>query len=168
MIKLCYKGTRKGLQVFDLYKTQPCNQSEQLTNTLQKHWNDELTKSKMKNHHPSLIRALVKTFFWKYMLCGVFLFLQMIFLRAFQPYVLAFFINLFSENQLDHDRLYIFGSILIVQCLLYVICMHHVDYGQASTGMRVRIAISSLVYRKVKIIDKKLSSNRTVLDVETK
>jgi ATP-binding cassette subfamily C (CFTR/MRP) protein 4 len=151
MIKLCYKGTKKGLEVIDLYKTLTCDQSEMLTDDLEKYWNEEVVKTKSKiNTLPSLIRAIVKTFFWKYMGFGMLLFLQLIVLRSFQPVVLAFFINSFSsDNPNTLNEMYIFGSVLITQSLLIVISMHHIEFGQASIGMRIRVAVSSLIYRKV-------------------
>jgi ATP-binding cassette subfamily C (CFTR/MRP) protein 4 len=157
MIKLCYKGTKKGLEVIDLYKTLTCDQSEMLTDDLEKYWNEEVVKTKSKiNTLPSLIRAIVKTFFWKYMGFGMLLFLQLIVLRSFQPVVLAFFINSFSsDNPNTLNEMYIFGSVLITQSLLIVISMHHIEFGQASIGMRIRVAVSSLIYRKMLKLNKK-------------
>lgn len=151
MVKLCYKGTQKGLEIADLYKTLSCDQSEKLTDELEKHWNEEVEKNKLKlGKPPSLTKAIVKTFFWKYMGFGILLFLQMILFRSFQPVVLAYFINLFEEqNEENQNEMYIFGSALVIQSFFIILLMHHVDFGQAAIGMRIRIAVSSLIYRKV-------------------
>ncbi|EFA04472.2 putative multidrug resistance-associated protein lethal(2)03659-like Protein [Tribolium castaneum] len=157
MVKLCYKGTKKGLEIADLYKTLSCDQSEKLTDELEKHWNEEVEKNKLKlQKPPSLTRAIVKTFLWKYMGFGILLFVQNIVFRAFQPVILAYFINLFSgEGQDNQNEMYIFGSVLVIQTFFIVITMHHIDLGQASIGMRIRVAVSSLIYRKMLKLNKR-------------
>ncbi|RZB39027.1 multidrug resistance-associated protein [Asbolus verrucosus] len=151
MVKFCYKGTKKSLEVIDLYKTLTCDQSEQLTDNLEKHWNEEVVKAKLKiDAIPSLMRAIIKTFFWKYMGFGILLFFHVIVLRALQPVVLAYFINLFSDDQENtHNEMYISASILVLQSFLTVIFIHHIEFGQTAIGMRIRIAVSSLIYRKM-------------------
>lgn len=81
MIKLCYKGTRHGLQIGDLYKTLYDDKSEDLGDKLEKNWQRECAKAKEKHKKPSLFTALTKTFFWQYMIWGFVLFFQSIFLR---------------------------------------------------------------------------------------
>ncbi|XP_044268658.1 ATP-binding cassette sub-family C member 4-like [Tribolium madens] len=157
MVKLCYKGTKKGLEIADLYKTLSSDQSEKLTDELEKHWNEEVERNKLKlQKPPSLTRAIVKTFLWKYMGFGILLFIQNIVFRAFQPVVLAYFINLFpGEGKENQNEMYILGSILVIQSFFIVITMHHIDLGQASIGMRIRVAVSSLIYRKMLKLNKR-------------
>lgn len=169
MMKLCYKGTKKTLEVIDLYKTLACDESEPLTNNLEKNWNQELVDSKLgAKKSPSLVRAIIKTFFWNYMTYGICLFVQMMLIRSFQPFVLAYFISLFSDDiETDQNQMYIYGSVLMIQSILLVVSIHHIECGQASVGMRIRISVSSLIYRKV---CKKLSPARLkyiFVDVKT-
>lgn len=70
MAKLFYKGAKKGLQVSDLYKNAKSDESEYLTDRLEKNWNKQVEKAKHKGGDPSLLNALFATFFWGYMFYG--------------------------------------------------------------------------------------------------
>lgn len=43
------------------------------------------------------------------------------------------------------------GAALVIDTMLMVFVSHHGAYAQAIIGMRIRTAVSSLLYRKVKI-----------------
>lgn len=150
MVRLCRKGAKQSLEIADLYKPLSIDESERLTDALERNWKAEVDRCQFKiESGPSLTRAIAKTFFWKYMGFGILLFFQFT-LRASQPVVLAYFINLFSdENYSDYQMMLIFGGVLAGQSFLVVLMTHHIEFGQASIGMRARIAVSSLVYRKV-------------------
>lgn len=65
--------------------------------------------------------------------------------------VLSNFIATFSPLANDEGYvMYVDGAILVGASLLMVVLWHHVNLEQNRIGMRVRIACSSLVYRKVK------------------
>lgn len=81
MVKLFYKGARKGLQVSDLYQILKADRSEKLGSALEKNWNKEVIDAKLKGRNPSLIRALSKTFFWLYMALGMVMFVLFVGLR---------------------------------------------------------------------------------------
>lgn len=78
MVKLCYKGTKCGLRISDLYQTMPKDQSETLCEALEKNWERELELSKGKKKKPSLLKAICKTYYQKYMLQGMALFCLMV------------------------------------------------------------------------------------------
>lgn len=76
MINLYRQATKNGLKISDLYKNLPCNSSEQLGDDLEKNWEAEILKKK-----PRLLRAILKSFFWGYMVHGALLFVQHVGLR---------------------------------------------------------------------------------------
>lgn len=63
--------------------------------------------------------------------------------------VLAYFIRSFSPTEEDAAVMYISGCLLIGISLVLIFIMHHSNFGQSIIGMRIRIAASSLLYRKV-------------------
>lgn len=81
MAKLFYKGAKKGLQISDLYKNAKSDESEYLADRLEKNWDRQVEISKHKGGNPSLLRALIKTFFWEYMLFGLAFFILYVGLR---------------------------------------------------------------------------------------
>lgn len=76
-----YKGVKQGIDSDDLFKTARADSSEVVGDKLQMNWEKELAKSRVTGKDPSLLRALVKTFIWRYMTYGVILFLQLVPLR---------------------------------------------------------------------------------------
>lgn len=73
-----------------------------------------------------------------------------LFLRAYTPVVLADLIALFAEDHRASDKvMYAYGTALVGLSLLFVFLDHHIALEENRIGMRVRIACSSLVYRKV-------------------
>lgn len=81
MVKLFYKGARRGLQVTDLYQILKADKSEKLGDALEKNWNKEVAKAKEKGTNPSLIRALSNTFLCLYMAYGLAMFILFVGLR---------------------------------------------------------------------------------------
>lgn len=65
--------------------------------------------------------------------------------------VLAHFIQLFSlpDDGNLQSEMYLYGSILVLMAFITIFLVHHGTYHFNLTGMRCRIALSSLVYRKV-------------------
>ncbi|KAJ8951068.1 hypothetical protein NQ318_003766, partial [Aromia moschata] len=151
MVGLFSKGSRKGLEVIDLYKAVGRDQSTRLGDKLERNWNQEVQRAKLKNTEPSLLRALTKTFIWNYMLYGLSLFVQMVILRSVQPLVLSNFIKQFTtiDETNSTEYMYIFGSALVGISVVIVFLMHHTNFALSCIGMRIRIAASSLVYRKI-------------------
>lgn len=75
MANLFYKGAKKGLQVTDLYKHAKSDDSERLTDRLEKNWKKQVEKAKHKGGTPSLLKAIFQTFFWEYMIYGIMFFI---------------------------------------------------------------------------------------------
>ncbi|KAJ8951069.1 hypothetical protein NQ318_003767 [Aromia moschata] len=124
MIGLLRKGVRQGLTVMDLYKSLDCDKSVNVGDKLEKNWEMEVSSPHNTFH------------------CNF---------RSLQPVVLSNLIKLFSRDNADKhtDLMYIYGSILIVLTILVVFLFHHANFGQSVVGMRIRIACSTLVYRKL-------------------
>ncbi|XP_076270121.1 ATP-binding cassette subfamily C member 4-like isoform X2 [Rhynchophorus ferrugineus] len=153
-IPIFYLGTKRKIQLTDMYKTLNENKSEGLGYDLESNWDKEVQRAK--GSKPSLLRALFKTFFWSYMIYGLLIFIQYVPLRSPQPVVLAQLIRGFSDPNLsDTTALYISASVLIAISIVTIFLNHHSMYGLSIIGMRVRVAISSLIYRKIMKLNKR-------------
>lgn len=67
--------------------------------------------------------------------------------------MLSYLIKLFTSGKNDVDtinEMYISGSILIAISIITIFLNHHSLNEQMMIGMRMRVAVCSLVYRKVK------------------
>nr|AHB63235.1 multidrug resistance-associated protein [Chrysomela lapponica] len=154
MVDLVRKATRTGLEVGDLYKTRESDKSKKLADLLEKNWTKELNRAKLKGTKPSLLRALLKTFSVEYMWWGLLFFIHFVILRSILPLILSYLISLFQETDNDEtvDRtktMYICSGILILVTAISIFFLHHTNKGLTVVGMKARIAVSSLIYRKI-------------------
>ncbi|CAH1117973.1 unnamed protein product [Phaedon cochleariae] len=156
MISLVRKALKQGLEVNDLYKARESDKSKELADVLEKNWTEELQRAKLKGKKPALLRALLKSFLVEYMWWGLMFFFQFVVLRSIQPLVLSYLITLFQqardddESEEDKTRtMYICSGVLIIVATIIVFFQHHTNKGLTVVGMKVRVAVSSLIYRKI-------------------
>ncbi|CAD6222001.1 GSCOCT00005267001.2-RA-CDS [Cotesia congregata] len=172
-VKLFKKGNRDGLTMEDMYAPLAHDESKGLTNELEKAWNDELKKSMRKkpnNIHdgnqikppePSLIKAIFRTFWLKNLYIGLLLLFQTVILRSVQPIFQAQVISFFDsgdKNSTTRNETLGYATALIATTLGVTFIMHHTNVDSQQIGMRIRIACSSLIYRK------SLRLSKTALD----
>lgn len=70
--------------------------------------------------------------------------------RVVQPLTLGILIHHFDpRSTTTTSDAYLLASGVIVMAILQAIITHHSNLGQMEIGMRLRIACSSLIYRKV-------------------
>lgn len=104
---------------------------------------------------PSLVRALVRTFMWDNVRVMVIVFIEGVFLRSvapvFQGQVIAYFNT--SSTATKNDALY-YATGLLLSTFGISFCMHHYFLYCEQIGNRIRVACSSLIYRKVCIFTK--------------
>ncbi|KAF2899037.1 hypothetical protein ILUMI_07138, partial [Ignelater luminosus] len=154
MIKLCYNSVKESLKVNDLYENLAGDKSEKLCDTLEACWDNEVRFAKQKATKPSLFRAIRKAFFLRYTFLGIILFFQTVIIRPIQPVLLSIFIGLFSESQENRNEdeivkdMYIYGGSIVAISFVLLFFEHNMNFRLSQTGMRIRIACCSLVYRK--------------------
>ncbi|CAG9863420.1 unnamed protein product [Phyllotreta striolata] len=145
-------GYSNEIKLADLYNATKSDLSGPLGDQLQKCWEEELQKSSdTKKKKPSLKRAIFKAYYKPYSFSGIVLFIQFTVLRMLQPFVLAEYINYY--NKIAPKKPAEIGWALAVGVVLMafinVIITHSTNLGTQRIGMRVRIAICSLIYRKL-------------------
>ncbi|XP_045472555.1 ATP-binding cassette sub-family C member 4-like [Harmonia axyridis] len=149
MGKICVESNKQGLELKSIYKCSDHDKSAKLGDRLEKNWSKELERSKLKNKKPSLLRALLKTFLWRYLAWGLLLFLNNVVLRVAVPLILSDFIKLFSRPDHTIEEVATYGGIICAMTLTTAFLNHHSSYGVSRIGMRMRVAVSSLIYRKI-------------------
>ncbi|KAF2894003.1 hypothetical protein ILUMI_12173 [Ignelater luminosus] len=166
LIKLCCKSVKEGLKIQDLVEILASDKSSELGDTLEKFWNEQLKIAKEKSVQPSLLKAIRKMIFCNYMFQGVLLFIETVIIRPLVPLALFVFIGLFLESEYREKdailkEMWIYGGLIVLISLILVFYLHHVEYLQRQTGMRIRIACCSLVYRKMLKLNKKSLTEST-------
>lgn len=72
------------------------------------------------------------------------------FCRVAETYIFGLFIWHFDPRATStQEKAYLYATGMILLTILMVMITHHSNLGLMEIGMRVRIASSSLIYRKV-------------------
>ncbi|XP_035718149.1 multidrug resistance-associated protein 4-like isoform X2 [Vespa mandarinia] len=162
------KGLNKTLTLDDIYEPLKFNQSENLGNLLEREWRREWEKLQdfeyvlekdgnkklNKDIKPSLYKALYRIFWRKYFLISGFLFVHTVILYTLQPILQGWIINYFNVSSTNSKTvtkekviIYCFG--LVIDIIVSVCIFHHVYFKSQEIGMQIRIACSSLIYKKI-------------------
>nr|AHK05652.1 ATP-binding cassette transporter sub-family C member 4 [Tigriopus japonicus] len=149
---LMWLGYKKNLEIQDLYRALKIDQSADLNSRIEKHWQRELDKQAQSNnkHKPSLFRAVIRTFYGEFCFLGLFTFFEECLIRIAQPVFLSWFVAYFTPGQtaISRTEAYIYGFAVVLMSALYTFTHHPYFFGVMKVGMRVRITLSALVYRK--------------------
>nr|AKC42147.1 ABCC4 [Petromyzon marinus] len=146
-------GRKRQLQGEDLYDAMPSDTSAFQGNELQRYWDAELRRAKARGWSPSLTKALWRCYWRRYALLGIFTLLEES-VRVVQPLLLGKLLNYF-EGTLEGTaavppRLAAFlyaGGISL--CALSFAVTHHLYFLHVQlAGMRIRVAVCHMVYRK--------------------
>ncbi|ALC40251.1 CG7627, partial [Drosophila busckii] len=143
------KGRKRMLETTDLYKALKEHKSATLGDKLSAAWELELDK-KQKNakKEPKLLRALWRVFGWYFALLGLVLFVLELGLRTLQPLCLLKLIAYFTHGTGGVESAYYYAAGVVACSALNVIIMHPYMLGTMHVGMKMRVGLCSIIYRK--------------------
>ncbi|KAH8281369.1 hypothetical protein KR054_000152, partial [Drosophila jambulina] len=144
-IPIFLKGRKHTLGIQDLYRTMKEHKSESLGNKLYDSWEQELKSS---GGNPSLVRALLRVFGWRFVSFGFVLLVGEIGIRTAQPFLLLKLISYFTQVSDSIDTAYLYAGGLILTTWLSVIFRHPTMCGLWNLSFRARVSLSSMIYRK--------------------
>ncbi|KAL1514285.1 hypothetical protein ABEB36_003566 [Hypothenemus hampei] len=155
-------GYNQDLAVKDIYNAASKDLSQPLGDILERNWNEEIMKCQKTDEKPSLLRVLRKTFAKTYMMYGLLIFLNTIFIKLLQPIILGYYINFFKKTSRESSTTgWLLAGAVVSQACLSCIVIHYTMLNCAKIGMRVRIACCSLIYRKLLKLNHAALSNTT-------
>ncbi|XP_045508072.1 ATP-binding cassette sub-family C member 4-like [Colias croceus] len=149
MFPLFVNGNRRDLEEYDLVPTKSIYDSKITGDALEKNWLIEEGIAKAAGREPSLSRVLFKTFFWSYIPGGI---LQLIYtsLRTVTPLLFSELLSYWSvNNTMTTAVASYYAAAMIVANLLAAFCNHHGNYYCQQFGMKLRVAVSTLMFRKI-------------------
>ncbi|XP_053975915.1 ATP-binding cassette sub-family C member 4-like [Hylaeus volcanicus] len=147
---LFWLGKNDGLEVKDVYNVMPKDVSEPLGDKLERNWFKEVKAANRSCRKPKFFRALRKTFSWSFSYYGGWQFFISVILKVFQPYILGLLIWHFDPRAVSTvTEAYIYASCVVLIALVSALITHHSNLGLMEIGMRMRIACSSVMYRKI-------------------
>uniref|UniRef100_A0A8B9VUZ1 Multidrug resistance-associated protein 4 n=1 Tax=Anas zonorhyncha TaxID=75864 RepID=A0A8B9VUZ1_9AVES len=141
-------GHKRKLEEDDMYKVLPEDSSEKLGEELQWYWDKEVQKAKKRGKTPHLTKAIILCYWKSYLVFGIFTMIEET-LKIVQPILLGKIINYFENyDEAALKFAYCYAGALSV-CTLILAIMHHLYfYHVQRAGMKLRVAMCHMIYRK--------------------
>ncbi|KAK2578495.1 hypothetical protein KPH14_002055 [Odynerus spinipes] len=173
------KGVKGTLILEDIYDPLKSDESEGLAESLEREWYHELEKvkkveytlgedgNKQSNKHikPSLYNAILRVFWKRYFVISIFIFIHTVVLATWQPILQGWIIDYFNvtpnSKHVTKEEAITYASCLILDIVLSIFICHHTNLRNQEVGMQIRIACSSLVYRKILRLSKATLTHAT-------
>ncbi|XP_068230341.1 ATP-binding cassette sub-family C member 4-like isoform X1 [Palaemon carinicauda] len=163
VIPLMRLGYKRPLASDDLYRVQKRDASQLLGDRMQKCWDAEVLKSKEKGRKASYVKALARCFGWEYGRVGLLAAFEECVLRIGQPLCLGGMIRYFNgEKGYTELHGWLFCTGVVMGSLLYIFSHHPFFFGIQHSGMQIRVASCSMIYRKALRLSKAALGKTTV------
>ncbi|XP_016975584.1 probable multidrug resistance-associated protein lethal(2)03659 [Drosophila rhopaloa] len=151
-LPILFKGRRQTLQPTDLYKPLNEHEAESLGSEFFRGWEDEVARCRQKGNsrrEPSVLRVIGRVFGWQLILSGIAIAILELGTRATVPLLLAGLISEFSANGNGNSYSAQIYAVLLISCVLSsVLLTHPFMMGMMHIAMKMRVAVSSAIYRK--------------------
>lgn len=135
----------------DMFSVLPEDRSKHLGEELQGYWDKEVLRAKKDVRKPSLTKAIVKCYWKSYLILGIFTLIEET-TRVVQPIFLGKIIDYFEKYDPDDSAAlhtaYSYAAVLSLCTLILAILHHLYFYHVQCVGMRIRVAMCHMIYRK--------------------
>ncbi|KAI4538915.1 hypothetical protein MG293_011182 [Ovis ammon polii] len=144
-------GHEQKLKQDDMYSVLPEDRSQHLGEELQGHWDQEVKTAQKDAREPSLMKAILKCYWKSCLVLGIFTFLEEG-TRVVQPIFLGKMVS-YIENYNSSDsaalhEAYGYAAGLSACVLVWAVLHHLYFYHIQRAGMRLRVAMCHMIYRK--------------------
>lgn len=144
-------GHKRRLEEDDMFSVLPEDRSKYLGEELQGYWDKEVLRAKKDARKPSLTKAIVKCYWKSYLILGIFTLIEET-TRVVQPIFLGKIIDYFEKYDPDDSAAlhtaYGYAAVLSLCTLILAILHHLYFYHVQCAGMRIRVAMCHMIYRK--------------------
>lgn len=146
VIPVFSKTQKENSSVDTLYKPLKEHKSELLGKKLHSAWQKEVHRELNTGHHPKLYRAILRVFGGLIVALGFALFCLDFFLKITQPIFLGLLVSRYSDS--DRSSTYYYAGAVVLCSVLNVLFSHSNMLNQFHCGMKIRVALVSIIYRK--------------------
>ncbi|CAH2068593.1 unnamed protein product, partial [Iphiclides podalirius] len=144
-----YYGNRRDLEEYDLVPAKSEYSSKLVGDELERNWLLEEAAAKAAGRKPSFIGTLRRTFFWSFIPAGIIQFLS-VGIRTTTPLLFSELLNFWSVNSTTSRETATYYAIGMILCNWLAAFMgHHGNFLSQQFGMKLRVAVSSLMFRKI-------------------
>ncbi|KAM9766341.1 ATP-binding cassette sub-family C member 4-like isoform 2-T2 [Menidia menidia] len=148
---LMHLGHKQRLDESHMYSVLPEDGSEALGEELQRLWEHEVKRKSKKLKKPKLTRVLLKCFGKSYAVAGLFAF-SLEAIKVIQPLLLGKIIQYFESSRPDDQRslhmVYVYAAAMSISTFGLTMLQHLYYYHVQRIGMKVRVAVCHMIYRK--------------------
>ncbi|XP_035030030.2 ATP-binding cassette sub-family C member 4 isoform X2 [Hippoglossus stenolepis] len=157
-------GYKKKLEEDDMYKVLPEDASHRLGEELQGYWNREVQQAAKEMRPPKLSKVLVRCYWKSYSLIGIFIFIEEVII-VIQPLLLGKLIEYFERSEpIDtaavHEA-YMCAAGISLSAMLLAVLHHLYFYHVQRAGMKIRVAMCHMIYRKALHLSNKAFAKTT-------
>ncbi|XP_037923052.1 probable multidrug resistance-associated protein lethal(2)03659 [Hermetia illucens] len=156
-----FKGRKKELVPSDLYKALKEHKSSTLGDKLCAAWENELKRAEAKGKSPSLLRATIRVFGLQIVLLGIILLILEFCIKVTQPLFLGSLVAFYSKPGGNITEAYLYAAAVILCSALNVAFVHPFMLSQVHCGMKLRVSMISMIYRKALRLSKTALGNTT-------
>ncbi|XP_010844169.1 PREDICTED: LOW QUALITY PROTEIN: multidrug resistance-associated protein 4-like [Bison bison bison] len=144
-------GHEQKLKQDDIYSVFPEDHSQRLGEELQGYWDQEVLRAKTYKREPCLMKAIIKCYWKSCLVLGIFTFLEEG-IKVVQPMFLGKMVG-YIENYDPSDsaalhEAYSYAAGLSACVLMWAVLHHLCFYHMQRVGMRLRVAVCHMIYRK--------------------
>ncbi|EDW59850.1 probable multidrug resistance-associated protein lethal(2)03659 [Drosophila virilis] len=143
-----FKGRTKTLEQPDLYRPLKEHKSDVLGDRLCAAWDEEIIERSAQQKQPRLGRVVLRVFGWHLFLTGLLLGVREFIVKVTQPMCLYGIMQYFSGEDPDPIKAQLYAAGLMIASVLSVVTGHPFLLGLLHLGMKMRVSLCSLVYRK--------------------
>ncbi|XP_026324225.1 multidrug resistance-associated protein 4-like [Hyposmocoma kahamanoa] len=149
MFPMFYNGNKRDLEEYDLMPTKRIYDSKFSGDKLERTWLEEQNTARAEGREPSFTKALIRAFGWSFLPGGLMQFLS-VGLRTSSPLLFSQLLSYWSvERPIDKLTATYYALGLIVTNWLFAFFGHHGNLYCQQYGMKLRVATSSLMFRKI-------------------
>nr|XP_019945775.1 PREDICTED: multidrug resistance-associated protein 4 isoform X1 [Paralichthys olivaceus]XP_019945776.1 PREDICTED: multidrug resistance-associated protein 4 isoform X1 [Paralichthys olivaceus]XP_019945777.1 PREDICTED: multidrug resistance-associated protein 4 isoform X1 [Paralichthys olivaceus]XP_019945778.1 PREDICTED: multidrug resistance-associated protein 4 isoform X1 [Paralichthys olivaceus]XP_019945779.1 PREDICTED: multidrug resistance-associated protein 4 isoform X1 [Paralichthys olivac len=157
-------GYKKKLEEDDMYKVLPEDASHRLGEELQWYWNHEVQRAAKEMRPPKLSKVLVRCYWKSYSLIGIFIFIEEV-IKVIQPVLLGKLVEYFEINDpIDKAAVYeayMCAAGISLSAMALAVLHHLYFYHVQRAGMKIRVAMCHMIYRKALHLNNKALAKTT-------
>ena len=146
-------GNKRPLTEKDLFHLLEDYKAEVLVEDAEKYWFEELKRSQSGERKPRLWKAMVSLISWKSGLVMIILKILQSLSFVFLPLCLWLVLKTLNDGpNLDLKFAFIYVALLGTTSLIKALTTQHYDYLTELWGLKLKVALIGLVYKKVSLV----------------
>ncbi|XP_023271735.1 multidrug resistance-associated protein 4-like [Seriola lalandi dorsalis] len=144
-------GYKRKLEEDDMYKVLPEDASDSLGEELQWYWDQEVQQAAKETRPPNLTKVIIQCYWRSYLLIGIYIFIEEV-IKVIQPVLLGKLIEYFESNDPINTaavyEAYSYAAGISLSTIGLAILHHLYFYHVQRVGMKIRVAMCHMIYRK--------------------